>query len=283
VRIGVLTDLHWEDRPPFTREWVNPWDQDGLDARIDAALERFRRSCVDLCVVLGDITQTGDEDALERVLRRVGAVGAPVAAVAGNHDADHDPDLLARVATRCSVLLPARTAFSLDGVAVVGVEIEHVPPLFRAAGVPPVAAAGPSVLLSHYPLLSEAQRLADAGLPYSGDLVDRARLEERVRAGGAPVVVISGHIHGRASRRSGPILQLSCGALIEPPFDCTVVELSPRDRLRVTRTAHRLGPVGSIDPVFTPGEEAWEWVDARWRRRRADPSRPRRPDTGRDG
>jgi calcineurin-like phosphoesterase family protein len=281
----VLTDLHWEDRPPFARAWINPWEPDALDARIDAALERFRRAAVDLCVLLGDLTQTGDEAALERIVRRALAIGVPVAAVAGNHDADRDPHLLAAVVDRCSARLPARTPFSLEGVAVVGVEIEPVEPglpLFRSADPLPVAASVPAVVVSHYPVLSEAQRLADAGLPYAGDLVDRDRLEGRVGAGGAPVVVVSGHIHARASRASGPILQLSCGALIEPPFDCTVVELSRRGRLRVTRTAHRLGPAGSLDPVFTPDEESWEWLDARWRRRRDDSSRPRRPDTGRD-
>ena len=96
------------------------------------------------------------------------------------------------------------------------------------------------VVASHFPILSEAYKVAAAGLPYAGDLVNRADVEARLVGDPRPKLVLSGHIHARCSTHAGPLLQLTVGALIEPPFDATIVEIDPSG-LGVHRTARRLG------------------------------------------
>ena len=117
------------------------------------------------------------------------------------------------------------------------------------------------VVASHFPLLSEASRVAAAGLPYAGDLVNRLDLEGRLRSDSRPKLVLSGHIHARCSTHDGPLLQFTVGALIEPPFDATLVEI---DGTSVRRTARRLGEIAVTDPVFAADDELWQWTGDRW-------------------
>ena len=63
--------------------------------------------------------------------------------------------------------------------------------------------AGLVVVASHFPILSEASRVAAAGLPYAGDLVNRADLEAQLRSDPRPKLVLSGHIHARCSTQTG--------------------------------------------------------------------------------
>ena len=119
------------------------------------------------------------------------------------------------------------------------------------------------VIASHFPVLSEASRVAAAGLPYAGDLVNRAELERGLRSDPRPKVVLSGHIHARCSFHDGLLLQFTVGALIEPPFDATIVEVDATS-LSVRRTARRLGEIAQTDPVFAGDDERWQRIDERW-------------------
>ena len=69
--------------------------------------------------------------------------------------------------------------------------------------------------------------------------MNRADVEARLRSDPRPKLVLSGHIHSRSSTTSGLLLQFTVGAVIEPPFDATIVEIDPDG---VSRTARRLGP-----------------------------------------
>ena len=103
--------------------------------------------------------------------------------------------------------------------------------------------------------------MAAAGLPYAGDLVNRLELEGRLRSDSRPKLVLSGHIHARCSTHDGALLQFTVGALIEPPFDATVVEI---EGTSVRRTARRLGEIAVTDPVFAADDERWQWTGDRW-------------------
>ena len=76
-----------------------------------------------------------------------------------------------------------------------------------------------------------------------------------------PKLVLSGHIHARCATTAGSLLQLTVGALIEPPFDATIVDIDPEV---VSRSARRLGPVAEPDPVFAADEERWRWDGHAW-------------------
>jgi hypothetical protein len=138
-----------------------------------------------------------------------------------------------------------------------------VPPQYIGGFAGWVGQADLVVVASHFPVLSEASRVAAAGLPYAGDLVNRADLEGRLGADPLPKVLLSGHIHSRCSAHIGPLLQCTVGAVIEPPFDATIVEIDAKAG-SVSRTARRFGEIAVTDPVFAPDDERWQWADGRW-------------------
>ena len=263
MRIGVLSDLHCELEPSGSR-WINVFEPEHLDRRVDAAFEWFAEASVELILLLGDVVQHANSGDLAHVFAHVaGTAPAPLATVNGNHDLRLGEEF-AESAHERAIRLLHDEPLELGGVAFAGVGIGRGPAPPQYVGE--LGSAGEAelvVVASHFPLLSEASRVAAAGLPYAGDLVNRADVERRSRAGARPTVVLSGHIHARCSAVDGTLLQLTVGALIEPPFDATIVELDPAG-LSVRRAARRLGEIAVTDPVFAPDDEAWQWRDGGW-------------------
>jgi hypothetical protein len=257
MRIGVLSDLHCELEPAGSR-WINDFEPERLDERTDAALAWFSEAHVDLILLLGDVVQFANLSDLEHMFSRLATADvAPLATVGGNHDLRLG-DEFADCARKHGIRLLAEEPLEL--VTGVGVSRGPAPPQYvgRLAGP---TEADLVVVASHFPLLSEASKVAAAGLPYAGDLVNRADLEGELRADGRPKLVLSGHIHARCSTHEGPLLQFTVGALIEPPFDATLVEI---DGTSVRRTARRQGAIAVTDPVFAAGDELWQWANDHW-------------------
>jgi hypothetical protein len=258
VRIGVLSDLHCELEPAGSR-WINDFEPEHLDERTDAALEWFSEAEVDLILLLGDVVQFANLSDLEHMFSRLATAGvAPLATVGGNHDLRLGEEF-ADCARKHGIRLLHEEP--LDPVTGVGVERGPAPPQYVGQLGAWAGDVDIVVVASHFPLLSEATRVAAAGLPYAGDLVNRADLESRLRSDGRPKLVLSGHIHARCSTHEGALLQLTVGAVIEPPFDATLVEI---DGTSVRRTARRLGEIAVTDPVFAADDERWQWTDERW-------------------
>jgi predicted phosphodiesterase len=260
VRLGVLSDLHCELEPAGSR-WINPFASERLDEMTEAALKWFARARIDLLVLLGDVVQFPRTSDLEHVFANLGAsAGVPLVVVRGNHDLRLE-ESFAHAARRHGIMQLCDEPQTIGSVELLGVELERgpVPPQYRGRARELGRDARLVVLASHFPLLSEASRVAAAGIPYAGDLINRAELETCLLASGRPFVVLSGHIHARATTNTGNVLQFSVGALIEPPFDATIVEIDP-DSARVRRTSCRCGAVAEVDPVFAPEEETWEWA-----------------------
>ena len=229
MRVGVLSDLHCELRPAGSR-WLNPFATERLDELADAALAWFAAERVDLVLVLGDVVQIADLDDLEHMLSRLAAAGvAPVATVNGNHDLRLGAEFGARARRHGIRLLyeePLDDRRQSTSPASRSIAAARLPQYVGRAGRSGEAG---SILLvaSHFPVLSEASRVAGGGIPYAGDIVNRAELEAGLRAAARPTVVLSGHIHVRCSTDDGTLLQFTVGALIESPFDATIVELDP--------------------------------------------------------
>lgn len=264
MRIGVLSDLHCELEPTGSR-WINFFEPEQLDGRIDTALAWFAEPGVDLIIVLGDLVQFANPGDLEHAFGRLAAANvAPVATVNGNHDLRLGEEFAAS-AQRHGIRLLHEEPLVLAGVALTGVAAAAGPARPQYVGQPAAWAEGAPlvVVASHFPVLSEASKVAAAGLPYAGDLVNRADVEGRLVSDPRPKLVLSGHIHARCSTHAGTLLQLTVGALIEPPFDATIVEIDPAG-LEVRRTARRLGPVAEPDPVFAADEEHWRWAREGW-------------------
>jgi hypothetical protein len=272
MRIGVLSDLHCELEPTGSR-WINDFEPEHLDRRTDAALAWFSEVRVDLILLLGDIVQYEVASDLAHVFARLAVADvAPLATVNGNHDLRLGNEF-ADCAHEHGIRLLYEEPFDVEGIAVTGVAVERgpVPPQYVGRFAGWGGQVDLVVVASHFPVLSEASRVAAAGLPYAGDLVNRADLEGRLGADPPPKVLLSGHIHSRSSAHHGPLLQCTVGALIEPPFDATIVEIDAKAG-SVRRTARRLGEIAVTDPVFAADDEHWQWVDGRWETQPVAPS-----------
>jgi predicted phosphodiesterase len=270
VRLAILSDLHWTQTPAARAAWHNVYDFAGLADRLGRARAVGERARVDAVIACGDLTHAGDEASARAALERLSARALrPVLVVAGNHDCLERDDQLARCATgRCAMLTTA--GVEVGGVRVAGVGIEHDADAdaFRWTGDGELAAGErPLVVASHFPVVSRAERLAERGLAYPGDLANRHALEERL-TGAGPVVVLSGHIHARDSHAHGSLLQLSAGALVEAPYEVAIVDVvAASPGIRVRRRALVLGPAEARhDPVLAPDDETWALGAGGWRR-----------------
>ena len=265
MRVGVLSDLHCELRPAGSR-WLNPFATERLDeARRRRARMVRRRAGRSRARARGRSCRSLDLDDLEHVLSRLAAAAvAPVATVNGNHDLRLGAEFGARAPAGTGSACSTRSPLTIGGVDLAGVEIDRGPRLPQYVGRAGGSGEEGSILLvaSHFPVLSEASRVAGGGIPYAGDIVNRAELEAGLRAAARPTVVLSGHIHVRCSTDDGTLLQFTVGALIESPFDATIVELDPA-ALEVRRTSRRLGEPAPFDPVLAADEERRRW-DGRW-------------------
>ena len=264
MRIGVLSDLHCELEPAGSR-WINVFEPEHLDRRTDAALEWFSEARVDLILLLGDSVQFANPSDLDHVFARLAAADvAPLATVNGNHDLRLGEEF-GTCAREHGIRLLYDEPLELAGVAFTGVGVSRgpAPPQYVGHDGGWGNGAGLVVVASHFPVLSEASRVAAAGLPYAGDLVNRADLEGRLRSDPRPKLVLSGHIHARCSTHNGPLLQFTVGALIEPPFDSTIVEIDATS-LSVQRTTRRQGEIAVTDPVFAADDERWEKTEDGW-------------------
>jgi predicted phosphodiesterase len=269
VRLAVLSDLHWTQSPATRAAWHNVYDFAGLAARLGRARAAGERARVDAVIACGDLTHAGDEASARAALERLSArAGRPVLAVAGNHDCLERDDQLERCLAGGTAMLTA-AGVEVAGVRITGVAIarDAEPGTFRSTGGGELVGAGRvGLVVSHFPVISRAERLEERGLAYAGDLVDRHALHARL-LGARPVVVLSGHIHARDSHACGNVLQLSAGALIEPPHEVAIVDVRvARAEIRVRRRAHVLGPAGArTDPVLAPADEAWTFGAGGWR------------------
>lgn len=264
VRIGVLSDLHCELEQSGS-SWINTFAPEHLDAMIDAALAWFTEEETDLIILLGDIVQFPHTRDLEHAFARLAAgAGTPLAVVNGNHDLRLG-EAFSTCARRHGISLLAEKPFAVSGIAVRGVELAPGPGASQYVGVADEPEGEPTltVVASHFPLLSEAAALAAADIPYAGDLVNRAELESRFASDPRPTLVLSGHIHARCTTHSAKLLQFIVGALIEPPFDATIIEVDQAGP-HVRRRARRLGETAVIDPVFAPDDESWQWTGRGW-------------------
>jgi predicted phosphodiesterase len=272
MRLGLVSDLHMTMDPARRASWHNAYDFAGLPDRIDAAREAFRRARVDAAIACGDITHDGDEESTRAALGRLSAgLGRPLFVVAGNHDLLERDDQLERCLPRECRMLAAQ-ATGARGIHLSGVPVARDPDTRRSAWTGAgelVDGARVSVLASHFPVVSRADRLRKLGLKYPSDLSNRAELCERVADAG-PAIVLSGHIHARESHAQSSVLQLSAGALIEAPYEVAIVDVrARRRRIRVRRRIAALGPPpAGPDPVLAPADETWTFFVGSWRRGR---------------
>jgi predicted phosphodiesterase len=271
LRAGILSDLHFVSDTSRRGIWQNPYDFAGVAERCERALELFDREEVDVVLLVGDLSEDAELPMLRRALR-LRSRRAPTFAVAGNHDGMGRIPRARRGERGTARMLGVRGR-EMDGVRLAGLPIaRRAEGEWRSVRRPGAGDWGrePVLFVSHFPVLARAEAVRKAGLRHPGDLIDRRTVERALERRRRPTVVLSGHVHVRDSASSGPILQLICGGLIEPPFDATVLTIeADGDAVTLTRTAHELGRGRERrDPRMVAARERWRFTPRQgWRRR----------------
>ncbi len=278
MRFGIITDVHLASAGASSLSWHNAYAMADAATRFRDALARCVAAEVDAIAVLGDLSNDGDDASLDDGVRLAAASGRPVWLVPGNHDVIARPDALATAIARVGAdavrLAPPGGVPLGDGVRLAGLAAltrDQLPKdtVVRAAAPLPVPAWGDDfvLLLAHYPLLSLAERAADAGLKYAGDLANLDALATPLRRRAAPTVVAHGHLHLRDASSVGRVLQISCAALIEPPFEVTLLDIALHaGRATVRRESVPVVPSPDVRlPVLAPLDGAWTFEVGAWR------------------
>jgi Icc-related predicted phosphoesterase len=278
LRLGIIADVHLS--PPGTNAsaFHTGYESPYTMAAYRLALRRCAKEDVDAVVLLGDLSQSGDAKPLETGVRLAAETGRRVWAVSGNHDCSERVDAL-EVAIRRVAADNVRLASPAGEVA------EGEP---RVAGLCVTSGSGgykarsnggrgaedwgdePAVWLSHYPMVYFAEEVTHASLIYGDDLEGLEEVARPLLARSAPTVVVSGHIHLRHACVAGKVLQLSCAALVEPPFEITLLdfEIDPQirgDRIVVRRRSVPLiSPSAVSCPVLSPPRQEWVFEAGEW-------------------
>lgn len=281
MRLGILSDLHLVEDTDRRGAWQNPYDFAGVEDRCERALELFDRRGVDAVVLVGDLSEDAELRMLRRALR-LAASGAPTFVVAGNHDGVGRLSRALQAEPRAGRLIGVRGR-TIEGVRLAGLPVtrraRHRWGSVRRPAVDEWG-RGVTVFASHFPVLPRERALREAGLRHPGDLVDREAVERALGRRRHPTVALSGHLHVRDSAVKGSVLQLIFGAVVEPPFEATLLTVDrDGDSVTVEREAHELGSGRERrDPRMVPARERWRFTPARgWRRA---PRRRRSPEAG---
>ena len=269
--IGVISDIHLS--PPGTPPdgWHNPYPLGQAREMLARAIARCAEAGVDAVVLLGDLTHRGDLDSLATVIRETATLDRPVHVLPGNHDFAFPAREVRAVAVRegGARLTWAPAAFAMtDGLHAATTMLElPAGSGFRAVDLPGVPREAALVVFTHFPVLQTRERIRARGLRHSGDLANRAALAAALAARGQPTIVVHGHLHVRDAHATGPVLQLACAALIEPPHEVTLLEINASEGLTVTRRAGSVATYGPELrlPILAPDVQTWRFSNGAWR------------------
>lgn len=242
------------------------------------ALRRCVVEGVDAIVLLGDLSESGSVETLQIALGMAAETSLPAWVVPGNHDVKESSDALTVALRRigaCNVRLAGwdgeASGDGFGGLRVAGLSVEggtRGHPVSGSGGVD-IEEWGENavVLLSHYPVVSSRARVEWAGLEYAGDLAGSEGLSGTLVARPAPTVVLGAHLHLRDALVEGSVLQLSCGPLVEPPFEVTFLDIEVEgSRVAVRRESVPVisSPDGQPLPVLSPAEDEWVFEAGTW-------------------
>lgn len=271
MRLGILTDVHL--CPPGTAPdgCHNPYAFDQAETLLTRAIAAHTVDAVDALLVLGDLANRGDAPSLGHAVRLLADADLPAWITGGNHDREEDAGRLAAMVAAAS---PSLRMAGPDGQLVGGLRVAGLPITSPGAGTPwlvdrpPLDAwdDDPVLLLSHFPVLAREAAIVGAGLRYVGSFEDREGIAPALLGRTAPTVVLHGHLHVRDAVAAGPVLQIGCAALIEPPHERVVVDLPTGGWGGTVRVRH----IPVVDsppvrlPVVAPASSEWAFRDGGW-------------------
>ncbi|WP_415854406.1 metallophosphoesterase family protein [Sinomonas sp. G460-2] len=265
MRIGVITDTHLAPAGTEHFPWHTELQFETAAARYAGALRTLRRHGPDVLVVLGDLTHFGDGPSVKDFFDiTVAEAFCPILLVPGNHDIPPSRDSLADAfdtlpTGRHRIVDAVRASLTASGIPIHGVGLTPGETEGEYAGTRIPAPDQFAVVLSHYPILTLEEECAAAGLQYAGDLINRADLERALHSSGCPTVAFTGHLHVRAAKASGNILQIAFGALIEAPFDVAYVDIERNTPDGPTVRVQQLAPATAARAALTDPTSSYSY------------------------
>jgi predicted phosphodiesterase len=274
LKFGIIADAHIG--PPGSRVWsFHSWYENAdTIVAYRLALRRCMQENVDALVLLGDISHSYHET-LEPGVRLAAETGLPVWAVSGNHDLIGRAEALDEAVQRVgadNVRLATPEGEVVEGLRIAGFSITngdwgYIP---RSGSTLHTSEwrDEPVLLISHYPIISFAEEVSGTGLMYGDDLENLDEVAQPLLERSKPIVVLSGHIHIRYACVVQKVLQISCPALVEPPFEVTLLDIEPEEG----RIAVRLESVPLISsfPInvsgLSPLQQKWVFEAGTWRK-----------------
>jgi predicted phosphodiesterase len=275
LRLGIISDAHLS--PPGTRYSSSHSEYKNSDIMVayQLALRRCVQEGADGIALLGDLSQSGDDESLEAGVRMAAETGRTVWAVSGDHDCFKRADALpgaVRLVGADNVRLAAPAGEVVEGgLRIAGFSVAIGSRSYAAGpgGKPDVSSWGDDLVawLTHFPMISFSEEVSRAGLTYGNNLEDLEEVARPLLERSAPTVVVHGHIHLRNARVEETVLQISCQGLVEPPFEVVLLDLEPEsDRMLVRAESVALAPSLSVRlPTFSPPRREWVFEAGAWR------------------
>ena len=282
MKLGIIADAHLSPAgtsfpsvlgfPSVPTEYA----MSDVMVRYRLALRWCARGDVDGVVLLGDLSQSGDGRSLEAGVRLAAKTGRTVWAVSGNHDCGERVEALARAvrwvgADNVRLATPEGEVVGAGGPRTAGLCVTSENRGYTARSDGRFDILGwkddPVVWLTHYPMISFAERASRAGLHYGdNDLEDLEEVAPPLLDRPAPTVVVSGHMHMRYTCAVGKVLQISCAALTEPPFEITFLAFETEgDRMAVRIECVPVVPSPNVRlPVLSPPQQEWIFEAGAW-------------------
>ena len=276
MRFAVISDTHLSPAGTPDGTWNNATRKSASASLVSAAVAQIVAAGHDRVLVLGDVSEFGADSMIATVLRTISDAGLRSWVVPGNHDVAISPEAVTRAAETSASSVPLQTErherYGEVAVLGYGLRSQDGGHTCQATDLPDLTPVQARLLVwaSHYPVLSQQDRLRAAGLRYPGDLLNLAEARAAAERFRGPILVLHGHLHTAIVGQAGRILQIGSPAVVEWPhgWTDTLVELTG-DTVAV-RTALTVIPghwsTGNRNTILDERQQNWVFTAGRWRR-----------------
>ena len=246
VRLAIVNDIHSAPAERPNGFWNGPMRYDRSLPRLDTALEWLTGSGPDILIVLGDLTEDGDDECLLPVLERLESVAPlPTIMLGGNHDGA----LLERLA--------APPPQEDRGVTLMAPTLRHEGGMDFSAELTELPEEGLVVVATHFPFVSREAAFAERDLKYAGDLVNGAEIAHRLLGREAPTVVLTAHLHAGDVFTEGGLLQIVLPPLVEGDGATSLIDVVAEPAPEVTFAIRTLDGPGLAEGHATFAGGRW--------------------------
>ncbi|CAN5725507.1 hypothetical protein BH20CHL1_BH20CHL1_07070 [soil metagenome] len=282
LRLAIMNDLH-VGSGGSVGGFQNPFLTGDARQTVAATVAAINRQQPELVLIPGDLTSNASEAELGEVLGYLNELHCPFVVCKGNHDRE-SPEASQRFdaafGKRAQAGLIRHEELTLpEGVALLVLESS-----WKHEGLSPLATLDeglveqaldeldsqrPQLLLvlTHYPLKSQAQYAADQGLKYGGHVRGGDVLLNELQKRAGAVVCFCGHNHYHHIMAGDTWLQCAIAAIVEFPSEYRLATIGGDDVTISTHTGvkdsvRRPAGLGCPQVVGRPEDREFIWRPA---------------------